>query len=114
MNGRLLGSILLSAALLSADTLVMKDGTRFDGRYLGGDDRSVRFDNGSGPKTYTLSSVDSLRFTSQQTSYAPAPPPPPPGNGPQPSYAPAPSYPPPPPGEGQQASYNNSAYSNSG
>src|SRR5438270_10121224 len=106
MNGRLLGSILLSAALLSADTLVMKDGTRFDVHYLGGDDRSVRFDNGSGPKTYTLSSVDSLRFTSTQASYAPAPPTPPP---PQPSYSPAPTYGAPPSGDAQQqqtSSYN--------
>src|SRR3954469_19362161 len=105
MNGRLLGSILLSAALLSADTLVMKDGTRFDGHYLGGDDRSVRFDNGSGAKNYTLSSVDSLRFASAQASYAPAPP----ATPPQPSYSAARTSGAAPSGDAQQqqtSSYN--------
>lgn len=102
MNIRLLAPICFSALLLQADTLVMRDGTRFDGRFLGGDDHVVRFDNGSGPKTYSLDTVDSVRFSPAPQAYAPppssppvpiAPPPAPTDSAPVYNPAPGPSAP---------------------
>jgi hypothetical protein len=90
MNARLLYSLFLGAALLSADTLVLRNGTRVDGSFLGGDNRSLRFAVGSQVSTYYLQDVASLQFndsTASSNSPATAPAPqnasqggPPPGN----------------------------------
>ncbi len=92
MNARLLTSLLVSATLLSADTLVLRNGTRVDGNFLGGDSRSVRFAVGSQVNTYYLHDITSLQFSDSNSD----------SNGPQaqnqngpPAYSPAQNYPPP-------------------
>ena len=90
MNTRILYFLFLTAALLSADTLVLRNGTRVDGSFLGGDNRSLRFAVGSQVNTYYLQDVASLEFndsTASSNSTAAAPTPqnasqggPPPGN----------------------------------
>ena len=101
---RILVLFLAVAGALSADTLVLHNGSRVEGSFLGGDGRSIRFLVGSQVNTYNISDVDSIRFTSQAavpTAAAPYAPPPPTdtaGSYPtSPAPAPRPSYAPPPP-----------------
>ena len=104
------------ASLLSADTLVLRDGSRVDGSFLGGDGRSIRFLVGSQVSTYNVTDIESIRFTNhnggdqgypqQSANY----PPPAYGNNsapPAPAYPPAPNAPPapPPPGYSNSSSY---------
>jgi hypothetical protein len=68
MNKRFVFSLLISVALVQADTLVLRNGSRVDGNFVGGDTRSVRFAVGSQVNTYSLNDVTSITFTSSQTS----------------------------------------------
>jgi hypothetical protein len=107
MMTRVVGLLLAVASALSADTLMLRNGSRVEGSFLGGDGRSIRFLVGSQVSTYSVSDVDSIRFTNnqqstptngypQQTSnYPPAPASPPTPNSPPPANYPAsPNYPP--------------------
>lgn len=94
---RTIASFLAIAGLLSADTLLLRNGSRVEGSYLGGDGKSIRFLVGSQVSTFFVSDIDSIRFTNnQQPPVANAnPPQPPPDNPPTTGYAPPPSNPPP-------------------
>lgn len=94
MVQRVLFCLLATTALLSADTLVLRDGSRIDGSFLGGDNRSIRFAVGDQVNTYNLTDVDSISFTSPPPSSTPPNSPPPAANATQaspPSAAPAPA-----------------------
>jgi len=90
MTNRILISCLAVASLLPADTLLLRNGSTINGRFVSGDSRSIRFSTGSQVNTYDLADIDNLRFEGAP----PAPPPPPPVSAPAP---PAASAPPPPP-----------------
>src|SRR5437868_12193071 len=61
-------SLLAGASLMSADTLVLRDGSTIDGSFAGGDSRSIRFTVGNRVNTYSLNDVDFLRFSSDSSS----------------------------------------------
>ncbi len=97
-----------TAALASADTLVLRNGATIEGSFVGGNSHSVRFAVGEQVNSYSIDDVEAIRFTNgapapapaaqpQASNYPPppngavaAPPPPPPGY-PQPPDAPAPN-----------------------
>jgi hypothetical protein len=93
MKKNLLVSWLAIACLLPADTLILRNGSTINGKFVSGDSRSIRFSTGSQVNTYDLADIDNLRFEGAAASQSalPAPPPPPP-----PSQE-APPPPPPPP-----------------
>jgi hypothetical protein len=123
MNIRLALSLISVAGLLTADTLVLKNGSTINGHFVGGDDHTVRFSTGSQVNTYDVMDIDTLRFSSHGSAsnygngqYAPPPPvapappptnsgfpqaPPPPTGPPQDSLA----YPPPAPTQSPNAGY---------
>lgn len=68
--------------LLSADTLVLRDGGTVQGTYLGGDARTIRMDRNGAIQSYDIGRVQSVIFNDNGA----APPPPPPA---------AANYPPP-------------------
>jgi hypothetical protein len=94
MTKRILISWLAMACLLPADTLILRNGSTINGKFVSGDSRSIRFSIGSQVNTYDLVDVDNLRF--EGAAVAPAPPPPPP-----PSSTPPPPEAPPPPSSAQ-------------
>lgn len=102
MKAWILAALLASAALLSADTITLRNGSKFDGTFLGGDSRSVRFAVGSQVNTYNLTDIESIQFNSasQQSTSSPRSanyPPEPPPSAPMASVAPmAPAAPPTP------------------
>ncbi len=55
---------LSTSTLLSADTLLLKNGTHIDGTYLGGDARTVKFAANDHINTYLLSNVEDIRLNS--------------------------------------------------
>ena len=88
-----LGRFIATAALgllfvggAAADTLELKDGRVLQGRYLGGTQAVLRFEQNGNVETFSVNDVVALTFT--RNSRAAAPPPPPPA--PAPAYAPAP------------------------
>src|SRR3954452_2636084 len=96
-NRKRLGVLLMTGCLVSADTLVLRGGRSIDGTFVGGDARSIRFDDGHSATTYNIGDVESLRFVggSSNTTGSQAPGPqspnnPPPSNGPTSSVAPWP------------------------
>jgi hypothetical protein len=97
MNLRLGAAFFVSFAVLNADTLVLRNGNRVDGSFLGGDNRSIRFASGSQVSTYNLNDITSVSFNNSAADAAPpAPvsaPPPPAAPAPQPQQAQ--DYPPP-------------------
>lgn len=101
MMRRTMFALLAAASLLQADTLILRNGSRVEGSFLGGDGRSVRFLVGSQVSTYYVPDIESIRFSSNQASSYPAADgypqagPPAPGAPPAPSAPPAPNYPPP-------------------
>ncbi len=70
MNYRALISLLVGASALTADTLVLKNGTRVDGNFMGGDARSVRFAVGNQINNYSLNDISSISFESATASSA--------------------------------------------
>jgi len=95
---RLFSVFLTTGLLVNADTLVLRNGRSIEGTYVGGDARSVRFDDGHSATTYNIGDVESLRFVSGVPNAAPAVAPgpqsnayPPPPNGPSSTVAPWPS-----------------------
>jgi len=95
---RLFSVFVTAGLLVNADTLVLRNGRSIEGTYVGGDARSVRFDDGHSATTYNIGDVESLRFVGGVPNAAPpvAPGPqsnayPPPPNGPSSTVAPWPS-----------------------
>lgn len=85
-------------SLLNADTLLLRNGTRVEGTFMGGDARSVRFAVGSQVNSYAVGDVDSVSFVNDDhASAAPGDVPnqPPPAQAQTPYPPPQQSYPPP-------------------
>jgi hypothetical protein len=105
---RILASLLSLAGILSADTLHLRNGSKVEGSFLGGDGRSIRFLVGSQVTRYNVSDVESIRFTGDEPNGAASPYPPqsstrpvtpntpPPATAPEPAPATT-AYPAPPP-----------------
>jgi hypothetical protein len=94
-SARTAGFICATALLLSADTLVLRNGATVRGTYVGGDARQVRIDENGTIRTYDIGQVQSVIFS--ETGYQPPPPPPAspyPARG---AYTAPPPPPPPPP-----------------
>jgi len=94
MTKRFLICFIAAAVLVSADTLVLRSGSRIEGHFVNGDDRSIRFAIGNQVSTFSLTDVESIRFS---------------GGPPPAAYAPNPGYPPP-----SQASSNYAAAPSNG
>lgn len=77
MITRILLSLLTGTALLSADTLVLRNGTRVNGSFMGGDTRTIRFATSNQITSYNLNDIESIRFS---------------GGGPAGASAPGPEY----------------------
>jgi hypothetical protein len=88
-SARTAGLLWVTGLLLSADTLVLRNGATVQGTYLGGDARQVRIDQNGTVRSYDIGQVQSVIFS--ETGYQP-PPPPPPAPAAYPAY-PAPAYP---------------------
>lgn len=76
MSKHLLPVLLLSGSLLSADTLVLRDGRTVDGTFISGNRTSIRFTpRGSTSKLYRVTTVDQVIFGSgaQQNAGSRAP-----------------------------------------
>lgn len=94
-------SLLLAGTTLSADTIVLRNGSRVEGSFVAGDSRSIRFAVGSQINTYYLNDIESIRFSGPAeappaANYPPPaqpspPPPPPPAENPTYSQAAPPS-----------------------
>ncbi|MDQ2841450.1 MAG: hypothetical protein M3Y72_10515 [Acidobacteriota bacterium] len=65
-----------TCGLSLGDSLLLKDGTRITGVYLGGDARLIKFDVGDRITSYSVGDVDSVRFASSSPSVDSAAPPP--------------------------------------
>ena len=87
MRQRILISWLAIAALLPADTLILRNGSTINGKFVSGDSRSIRFATGSQVNTYDLADIDNLRFDGATAAQPPPAPPPPPEAPPPPSAA---------------------------
>jgi len=92
MTKRALLSLLIGASLLSADTLVLRNGSRVDGSYLGGDNRNLRFAVGNQVNTYPLNDIRSLEFTNDTSSNRQNQSYPPPNDNPPPQSRPPANY----------------------
>lgn len=91
MYTRALLALLSAMSLASADTLVLRNGSRIDGTFMGGDSRSIRFAAGNQVNTYAVGDVESVRFVDDsETSSSQNPP------GPVQAQAPPPASPYPP------------------
>jgi hypothetical protein len=64
------------ALLLSADTLVLRNGGTVQGTYLGGDTRQVRMDQNGAIQNYDIGQVQSIIFSDSGYQAPQAPPPP--------------------------------------
>jgi hypothetical protein len=64
----LLLSFLLLTATLSADSLILLNGSIVKGTLIGADNRTIRFAVGNQIKTHSLADVDSIRFGASDTT----------------------------------------------
>lgn len=82
LSTRVLTAIVAGASLLSADTLLLRNGSRIEGNFVDGNGHVVRFAVESQVNSYDLADVDTIRFNATAPVpaagpvYAPAPPPP--------------------------------------
>jgi len=90
MTKRLLICCVAIASALPADTLMLRNGSTINGKFVSGDSRSIRFSTGSQVNTYDLVDIDNLKFEGASQPATPAPPP-------ASASAPPPPSPPPPP-----------------
>jgi hypothetical protein len=97
MTKRLLICCLAIASALPADTLLLRNGSTINGKFVSGDSRSIRFSTGSQVNTYDLVDIDSLKFEGA---------PPPPAPAPSASAPAPPPAPPPPPPEAPRSAGN--------
>jgi hypothetical protein len=74
LKPRLFCSVLLLTSILSADSLVLLNGSIVKGTLIGADNRTVRFAAGNQVKSYALTEVDSIRFSADDTIAEPAAP----------------------------------------
>lgn len=66
--------LLLAGSVLTADTLRLKNGDQVSGTFLGGDTRSVKFLEADGrSKTYSVSDLAGIEFTTGETAAVAAP-----------------------------------------
>jgi hypothetical protein len=72
-NRKLITVLLTTGCLATADTLVLRSGRSIEGTYVGGDARSVRFDDGHSATTYNIGDVESIRFVGGSSNSAPPP-----------------------------------------
>jgi hypothetical protein len=93
---RLLICCLAIASALPADTLLLRNGSTINGKFVSGDSHSVRFSTGSQVNTYDLVDIDSLKFEDSPPPMPPAPP----------ASAPVAPTPPPPPPEPPRSAGN--------
>jgi hypothetical protein len=70
-SARTASLICATALLLSADTLVLRNGTTVQGTYIGGDARQVRIDQNGTVRSYDIGQVQSVIFT--DNGYQPPP-----------------------------------------
>jgi hypothetical protein len=70
---RTIGLVCATSLLLSADTLVLRNGATVSGTYIGGDARQVRIDQNGTVRSYDIGQVQSVIFS--ESGYQ-APPPP--------------------------------------
>lgn len=89
MIRRVLLSLIVAAASLAADTLVLRNGNRLEGTFIDGGNHAIRFAVASQINSYSLSDIESIRFGDSQSSSAPplpvasiSPAPTPPQSGP--------------------------------
>jgi hypothetical protein len=66
---------LSAAVLIQADTLLLKNGQRIEGTYLGGDARTIKFDAADRITTYAVTEVEDVQFGSGTVASTMAPPP---------------------------------------
>jgi len=79
-------SLIAAASLLNADTLVLRNGSRVEGNFVGGDSRTVRFAVGNQVNAYGVNDIEAIRFSSGPQGYAPSAAYP---QNPNPNYGPA-------------------------
>jgi hypothetical protein len=92
-----IGLVCAGGMLLSADTLVLRNGATFQGTYLGGDARQIRLDQNGTIRNYDIGQVQSVIFS--ESGYQP-----PPAASAYPANPTAPAYPAyPPPRESNSA-----------
>jgi len=70
-NRKLITVLLTTGCLATADTLVLRNGRSIEGTYVGGDARSIRFDDGHSATTYNIGDVESVRFIGGSSNSAP-------------------------------------------
>src|SRR5580658_7700887 len=70
---RTIGLVCATGLLLSADTLVLRNGATVQGTYLGGDARQIRIDQNGDVRSYDIGQVQSVIFS--ESGYQPPPPP---------------------------------------
>ncbi|HYP13690.1 MAG TPA: hypothetical protein VEQ63_07190 [Bryobacteraceae bacterium] len=73
MVHRLLISSAALTGILLADSVVLRSGRTIEGQFLGGDSRTIRFDNGQRVETINLQDVSTIRFGSEPAPAAAKP-----------------------------------------
>jgi hypothetical protein len=68
---RTIGLVCATGLLLSADTLVLRNGATVQGTYIGGDARQVRIDQNGNVRSYDIGQVQSVIFS--DSGYQPPP-----------------------------------------
>ncbi len=68
-----LAVLALVASAAWADTLELKNGSRINGKFLGGTDSEISFQVGSTVQKYDVADIASLKFDSEAAATAPAP-----------------------------------------
>lgn len=72
-SASLFGLSVLMVTAVAADTLILKNGSKLEGMYLGGDARTIRFMGPDRtPKDYSIPSVAAIEFGSPEAAPAPA------------------------------------------
>ena len=91
MTKRILLLLAIAAAALTADTLILRNGTKVEGTFIDGGNHAIRFAAGSQINNYSLSDIESIRFGTAHAVDAPPPAPAQNPSKPQPGYTPAPT-----------------------
>ena len=63
---QILGCVLLSTSILSADTLVFRNGAWLNGDFMGADKSTVRFEVNNQVKTYNLTDIEAIQFATEE------------------------------------------------
>jgi len=71
---RTIGLVCATGLLLSADTVVLRDGSTAQGTYVGGDANQIRINQNGNVRSYDIGRVQSVIFS--ESGYQPPPPPP--------------------------------------